>query len=169
MKWHFVLDENILMFALKREDDHGEPDDTCLQVIQAIIRQCHAFVITSQIWGKYTGQVRSLERQRAFMEPGIMRTINLALRNDAKDTRWLQDDQIHDVVGMNDLVLANIPHVDDGDQVFVNAAASVEGAILVTADRPLRAALLSHSIPERYRFRVHSPTETLDRLNAFEG
>ena len=32
MSRSFALDENILILALKRQDAHGNPDDTCLSL-----------------------------------------------------------------------------------------------------------------------------------------
>ena len=51
--------------------------------------------------------------------------------------------------------------VDVGDRDFVWAAATVPGSVLVTTDDPLRSALVSNGIDQRYGFLAASPADAL--------
>lgn len=154
MKEHFVVDENTIILAHTRTNDRLAPDDTCLDLIKAIIQNCHAFVWTPEIWGKYSRQVEILNRKRVMIVPGLMRLIKASLLNPEKDTLFLQDDQLTEVEGLDQL-----PSVDRGDRVFVRCAATVEGSILVTTDRRLIAAIQNASIPGTYKFRATLPED----------
>ena len=156
MKEHFILDENAIILAHKLQNEGGEPDDTCLRLFQGIVVRCHAFVLCREIWSKYLHQLRTLERQRVPLVPGLMSLITGALRNLAKDTRYLPDDQLVEIEGLDELA-----GVDAGDRVFVRAAASVTGSILVTADGRLCSALRAAGIDVRYGFRPMTPSDAL--------
>ncbi len=68
MKRHFVLDENIIILANKGENDRGERDATCLELLRVIETNCHALVIDmGECWERYTSQVKTLERQGALL------------------------------------------------------------------------------------------------------
>lgn len=149
MKRHFVLDENIIVFAQKGENEHGEPDTVCLQLIQAIERNCHALVIGESFWGRYSGQVRALERQRVPLVPRVMAIIG-------KDTQFVANERLVAIAGLNRLL-----GVDEGDRDFVRAATSVPGAILVTRDGPLATAVAEQGIAQEHGFAVLVPEGAL--------
>lgn len=57
--------------------------------------------------------------------------------------------------------LTELPGVDEGDRLFVAAAAYVSGSVLVATDKPLREALSSNCIDVKDRFLIATPTEAL--------
>ena len=54
---HFILDENIVILAHKQEDDQGNPDRTCLDLMEQIIEICHPIVSDNYLWSRYQGQL----------------------------------------------------------------------------------------------------------------
>ena len=156
MKHHFVLDENIIVLAQKREDDRGEPDPTSLEVIRSIISNCHSLVFSDEIWGRYSRQIRALERQRVPLVPRVMAIIKSLLVDASKDTRVVGGPQLPQIEALNGL-----EGVDEGDQDFVRAAAAVPGSILVTTDMPLTNALERAGIDKEYGFIVRTPAAAL--------
>jgi hypothetical protein len=163
VKRHFVADENVIILAHTRTTDDGDPDDTCLQLVREIVQNCHAFALTPEIWGKYSHQVRVLERQRRPLTPGVMRLIALSLTNQAKDTRYFPDAELIEVSGLD-----RLPDVNPGDRVFVRCAASVRDSILATTDRPLLETLQGAAIPRQYGFTATRP-EAARRFATPEG
>jgi hypothetical protein len=157
MKQHFVLDENIIVLAQRAEDEHGRPDPTCLELLLAVESNCHAIVIGQSFWERYSGQVKRLQRQGVPLVPRVMAIIRSLLVNQDKDARFIAE---HQLVEIEDLEL--LPGVDVGDRDFVRAAATVLGAILVTTDGPLIAAITAHGIDMRFAYSVQSPRQALN-------
>lgn|GEM_PF-2130730 len=151
MKRHFVLDENIVILAQKMEDESGHPDPACWELLRAIEANCHSLVFTQAVWERWMSQLSTLlrPRQKTFLTPNVLEIVQSLFTNAAKDSRFIQDDEVSSVDGLDDL-----PHVDIGDRDFVRAAASVDRAVLVTSDGPLRAILNDNGIPDRHSFLV---------------
>lgn len=81
MKRHFVLDENIIVLAAKGENVDGQPDTTCLELLRAIEEHCHALVLAGSSYGRYTGHMKNLSRQRAPIEPRVMKIFKSLVTN----------------------------------------------------------------------------------------
>lgn len=157
MKHHFVLDENIIICAQTGCDDRDCADPTCLDLIMEANRNCHALVLTSRIWQRYSTQIRTLQQQGVPLEPvRVIAILVSMMANTEKDTRFLPEDDLKDVQGL-------VPVVKPDDHVFVRTAASVAGSILATTDGPLRIALASGHIDQDYGFLVHTPGEALEK------
>ena len=156
MKRHFVLDENIILLAEKGEDDRGNRDTTCLELIRAIAENCHALVLAEASWGRYSSQIRSIVRQRTLATPRVLSIIKSVVADLEKDTKYVSDADLTHIAGLEQL-----PGVDTGDAEFVRAAASVPGAILVTTDGPLRTTVTSQGIDRDYGFNILIPSDAL--------
>lgn len=156
MKRHFVLDENILVLAAKTENERGEPDPTCLELIRAIEEHCHALVLTGTSWGRYSSHMKDLGWQRTMIVPGIMAILRSLLANAEKDIRHIPNEDLLRIEG-----LERLPGIDTGDSEFVRAAASVPGAILVTTDGPLTDIVIKRGIAQTYGFTIRKPADAL--------
>lgn len=154
MKRHFVLDENILILAQKRENDRGEPDDACLRLLLAIVENCHALVIAHQFGGWYLGQLNRVARESLLLVPGVPAILKAMLNNSRKDHRFLDDHELPAIPG-----LAQHSGVDAHDCEFVRAAAAVTGSVLVTTDGPLIDAILREGLAQMYGFLVCRPAD----------
>jgi len=157
VKRHFVLDENIIRLAEALRNERDDFDDTCLKLILAIQQNCHALVMEQSFLDRYFAHVRAEQRQRGQFVARVTAILVPLLQNTTtKDTKWVQQEQLTVIEGLD-----RLPGVDVGDREFVRAAATVSGSILATTDGPLRDALESHGIIERYDFSALTPGDAL--------
>jgi len=158
VKRYFVVDEGVLILAQKGENPHGEPDATCLEFVRRAESNCHSVLISPAVFARYSRQIDALRSQRVPFGPfSVMKLLAQFLANSVKDCRIIADDDCVEVEG-----LVGLAGVDDGDREFVRLAASVEGAVLATADTPLINALTTSGIDARYRLVVMTPHQTVD-------
>ncbi len=64
-KKQFILDENVLILAQTGINDQGEPDATCSNLVNGIIRICHTIVIDLALYGKYQHQLNQARHRPA--------------------------------------------------------------------------------------------------------
>jgi hypothetical protein len=157
MKGHFVLDENIIILAQKQEDQYGQRDSACLELLRAIEENCHALVVAYSYWGKYESQLHALSRRGVPLTHEVIKLVKLLVTNAEKDTLFLQADQLKHIEGLDELI-----RVNPGDRDFVRAAASAPGSILVTTDGPLREEVEANDIDEEHGFSVLPPIKALE-------
>ena len=62
MKHRFLLDENILFFAVKGTDAQGKADSTATELLRRIGTNCHKIVIDPELAGRYGKHLEQLER-----------------------------------------------------------------------------------------------------------
>ena len=57
----FILDENVIILAQKQQDDRGTADLTCLQLVQGVLDNPHAFIgVDNILWKQYHSQLNRL-------------------------------------------------------------------------------------------------------------
>ncbi|MGO9643068.1 MAG: hypothetical protein ACLP1Y_17390 [Candidatus Acidiferrales bacterium] len=66
MKYHFLLDENILHHAIRGVDSHERPDLTSARLVLLIAQNCHRIVLNEFLVSRYTKQ---LEKLKALKSP----------------------------------------------------------------------------------------------------
>lgn len=150
----FILDENVIILAQKQENDRGDPDLTCLILLNRIIDICHPIVLDSILWGRYLHQLNGLPEADMVL-PSLLATLNspalptgkLAWQNNAPAFPEETAIQRHGVV----------------DVAIVRLAVAT-GAILVTTDQPLRDDSAATGIQETYNLQVVPPDEALHLL-----
>ncbi len=133
MKYNFVLDENIIYFAVKCVDEHENPDATSAELLLLIARNCHTVTTTPELYRRYWKHLEKLKSAPPQGIPPIL-FINQFLRNADKlrfDNRDLPE------LPNN----AKFPRED----IHVAGAALLSGGHLVTGDRPLRDAINAQS------------------------
>ncbi|MBI2917930.1 MAG: hypothetical protein HYY01_08020 [Chloroflexi bacterium] len=127
MKYTFVFDENVMIFAQKREDASGDPDDTCFQVVTQAIGNCHCLAISSKVWKLYYAQLNALGRD-SLLEPRVLALLAHAAVNPQKVQ------PVNDVPDLEGEEVLSIR--DENDLHFVRLAVAAR-AILVTNDSGL--------------------------------
>ena len=155
MTQRFILDENIVIFAQKRENAESESDSTCLDLLTQIITICHAIVVDFNLWDKYQHQLGV--RSRTGAQAG---SLVLALLDIARHTAG-KIDFTHNAAPFPEE--GDIPQGSQDDVPIVRLAVET-GATLVTADRDLGPDLNSCGVQEKYNLRVLSPEEVLPKL-----
>lgn len=157
-KKQFILDENVLILAQTGTNDRGEPDATCSNLVNSIIRICHTIVIDVALYGLYLHQLNQRRHQPSSIGTPMLPVLVSATRVGGKYDGFARP-SASPFEGEE-----TIPQGSQ-DDVPVSVRLAVEtGATLITTDRPLREHLLSSDIQTRYNLDVVSPQEALDLL-----
>ena len=148
------MDENVIILAHKREDDHGNPDRNCLDLLEQIIEICYPLVLDNILWDKYNRQLGE-RRNWSGHSPHVSFILTRALQREGK-VGWQVDTP--EFAEEND-----IPQGSQDDVLIVRLAVAT-GAILVTTDTPLIADLRTAGITQRYQLQVVTPEQALPLL-----
>jgi hypothetical protein len=62
-KKRFILDENVVICAQTGFNDQGEPDPTCANLVNSIIRICHTIVVDVGLFSRYQRQLNQARHQ----------------------------------------------------------------------------------------------------------
>ncbi len=152
----FILDENVVIFAQLGLDEHDHPDTTCADLVQRIINICHTLVVDDVLWQKYDAQLNSLGHQRPEMGAHLMRVLLNALLTTDKITGFG-----HDAAPFEEE--HRVPIGSQKDTYLVRLAVE-SGAMLVTADAPLRDGLRDSGLEADYGLTVLTPEQALSLL-----
>ena len=152
----FILDENVVILAQQGQDQFGNTDLLCADLIQQIIQICHTIVVDDVLWQKYDRQLNIFDHHRPNAGPYLIRALYDALMVSGKV----------DGIGRTAPVLedeGSIPRGSQDDTYIVRLAAE-SGAILVTTDEALRDDLESCGFLSKYSLTVVSPEDALGLL-----
>ena len=147
MRYHFLLDENVLYHAARLVDEHDRPDETAAELVRAIARICHRLTIHRVLFDKYWDILQKLLRDRSSAGQAIF-FINVFMKNVDKRTLDYSD-------------LPELPagvRIPRKDEPIVRAAL-ISHPMVVTADRPLREAIRRQPV---LRLTVYSPKTALE-------
>ena len=156
MTQRFILDENVVIFAQLEQNEHGEKDSTCLELITRIIRICHTMVADPRLWRQYFHQLNLPRNTEPQLGLRLLRVLtNAAQRAEKMDSRHQDAPSFPEE--------PSVPQGSQDDVPLVRLAVET-GAILVTADVSLREDLNHCGVQEKYHLRLLSPSEALDEL-----
>ena len=152
----FILDENVVILAQKGEDDHGNDNLVCSDLVAQIIEICHTIVVDDVLWDKWFDQLNRPEHQLPQMGPHLLRILWNALRISNKIKG----------IGRTSPSFKDEGKIPIGSQkdTYIVRLAVESGAILVTTDGPLREGLESSGIQSTYGLEIVSPVEALTNL-----
>ena len=155
MTLQFILDENVVILAQRRENDRGEPDPTCLNLFAQIITICHTIVVDYDLWNQYQHQLSPLSQTQTQEGSLVLAVLDNASR----------------MAGKIDFRNNAAPFPEEGsipqgsqDDVDVVRLLVETGATLVTTDVSLRNDLNSCGVQETYSLQLLSPEEALGSL-----
>ena len=155
MTQRFILDENVVMYAQRGQNEYGERDATCMRLFQQIIEICHTLVVDVCLWGKYHSQINSLGPTDLQVGVRVLSVLANAFRMEGKiDLRPNAAPFPEE---------AAIPAGSQDDVEIVRLAVET-GATLVTTDKPLRDDLESCGVRETYDLTLLPPGEALGSL-----
>ena len=155
MTQRFILDENVFICAQLETNVRGEPDPTCLELLQRILDICHPIVFDGELYGKIQHQLNPPPNQRRGFDSAILRTLGQALARPGKlDYRETAPPFPEEI---------EIPQGSQDDKFIVRLTVAT-GATLVTTDEPLGEDLAACSIQARYGLNVLSPEGALAAL-----
>lgn len=148
MSLRFVLDENVLRFALVA-DHPGHIGLRCAKLLRLLREHCqHKLVWSPEILPKYYAQIKEVPRPTAIGTAARRELMGLIFGLE----KFLQLEVArHSTANDDELLLSPgtwPPSVKPDDIPFAAAALSGD-AVLVTEDAPLRTALAGHTSPVR--------------------
>ena len=150
-----ILDENVVILAQRGQNERGERDLTCQELITRIIRICHSIVFDPILREKYLRQLNRIRTGETQDDFRVLSTIVNASRVEGK--------VIMRPVASPFAEEVSIPQGSQDDVELVRLAVETR-AILVTADSPLRNDLNSCGVQEAYDLQILSPDEALKNL-----
>lgn len=153
MTKQFIIDENVAILAQKAENDRGEADNTCRQLIENIIEICHTLVFDGILWDKFYQQLSNLPPDQPFGPRSLLRMFHLALERSEKIR----------IIAPAAPYFPEEKDIPQGsqDDLFIVRLAVATRATLVTADTPLREHLAASGIQSRYNLSILSPAAAL--------
>ncbi|MCI0440894.1 MAG: hypothetical protein L0177_17445 [Chloroflexi bacterium] len=155
MTQRYILDENVVILAQRGQNERGEQDYACRELITRIIRICHSIVFDPILREKYLRQVNRIRTGETQDDFRVLSTIVNASRVEGK-------------VIMRPVALpfpeeTAIPQGSQDDRYIVRLAVETR-AILVTTDAALKDDLNSCGVQEAYSLQLLSPDEALKVL-----
>ncbi len=156
MTQRFILDENVVICAQLGQNERGEKDSTCLELVTRIIRICHTIVADDNLWSKYFSQLNRPRHNDPSLGFRLLRVLREASQREGK-----VDIRQNNAVPFPEET--SIPAGSQDDVPIVRLAVETSGT-LVTTDTPLRNELNSCGVQEIYNLQIVSPAEALRRL-----
>lgn len=147
MKHKFLLDINVLYYAVKGVDQNRRPDDTCVDLFKLILLNCHTIRMDAVLLEKYKDHLAGLQRYRESVAESLRVVISL-LQNSQKAVLEEGD-------------APNLPWgigVPEKDEYVVRAAL-VSRPTVVTCDGSLRRSINEHGAT--LGFMAINPAEAL--------
>ena len=157
-KKQFILDENVIISAQTGLNDRGEPDATCSNLVNNIIRICHTIVIDVALYGKYLQQLNHHRHRPTTFGTPIQPVLSSATRVTGKYDRF---DRASAPPFEGE---ETIPQGSQDDvRVSVRLAVQTK-ATLVTRDGPLQEHLATSDLEMLRALHVVTPQEALELL-----
>lgn len=150
MKNTFVIDEDVFVFAQKREDDKGNVDLTASKLVHDILYNCHAIAVDNTLWTKYSQKSTALTKGGKFIGHSILSLFGL-VSHDTNKVRWIT--HVRKIECETD--------IPEDDRYLVRLAVCA-AAILVTDDDPLKDSIKKSCLTKRYQLLVVSPQKAID-------
>jgi len=144
----FLLDENILLHAIRAVDRHNNRDETAARVILTIVEVCHSIVIHHEVMVRYIRKLNGLKGERSpFLSPSYLFS-QLLKRSDKQILQY--DDLPPLPTGVK------VPAEDE----YLVRAALISRPLVVTADEELYGAIRSQPV---LGLEVLWPNEAVER------
>ena len=148
MKHRFLLDENILYFAIYGVDEHDRPDRTSTELVRRIGANCHRIVVNNFLHRRYWVPInKALTEGR---RPKAMEPVTFIVQLQMNSEKW-------------SLELDDCPELPAGvaipnEDIDIVRLALLAQAQIVTGDGRLRAAVNSAPV---LGLRALTPSEAL--------
>lgn len=132
MKHKFLLDENILHFAIKGVDEYDQPDLTSMELVLRIARNCHKIVVNNFLRQRYWFQIKRIRSER---RPPALEPVSVIKQIVHNSEKWSFE-------------YADCPEIPAGvsvplEDVEIVRLALLARVLIVTGDGPLTLAVNS--------------------------
>ena len=133
MKHRFLLDINIVYYAVKGVDENRRPDETCVNLFKLILLNCHTMRMDGVLLARYKEHLAWLQRDRESVVESLQ-LVNRLFQNSQKAV----------------LESGNPPSLPQGIQVpqkdeYVVRAALMSQPVVVTSDNALRRSISEYA------------------------
>lgn len=143
-----ILDENILVFAAKMEDENGVKNRKHARLLFDILDRCDILLCSKELHQKYLSKLDLLTKAGYDNAYSVIRTI-VHVRQLGK--LRVQDDP----PSMDNLDEQKVPRKD----LFIIRLAAKTKALVITSDGKLRDKLVAEGLDAKYQFRIMKPEE----------
>jgi hypothetical protein len=148
VKHAFLLDINIVYYAVKGVDENRRPDETCVDLFRLILLNCHTMRMDEVVLARYKQHLAWLERDRESVVESLRLVISL-FQNSQKAV----------------LEPGNPPSLPQGIEVpqkdeYVVRAALMSRPTVVTSDNALKRSISQHAAT--LGFTAVGPAEALE-------
>lgn len=151
MRYAFVIDENVFIFAHTLKNEREEDDLSSAQLILAIMDNCHRLILSPRLFAKYSSRADTLTVQDAVVSDTPVIPLIMEAEFSTK-VRFLSDDLPQ---------VTREKEVPDDDIPIVRLAATAR-AIIATTDDRLRKRLNDRGISAENGFDVMRPEGALE-------
>jgi hypothetical protein len=148
VKHRFLLDINIVYYAVKGVDENRHPDETCVDLFKLILLNCHTMRMDEVVLGKYKEHLAWLQRDRESVVESLRLVISL-FQNSQKAVL-----EPGDPPGLPQGI--QVPKKDE----YVVRAALVSQPTVVTRDNALKRSISENAAA--LGFTAVSPAEALE-------
>lgn len=145
MKFHFLLDKNIIVFASKLSNSDGEPNLNCADLLLEIILRCHRLALYPALKVEYLTKLNSIGK----LSLNVPKVLDYALHTLGKVELIDQQPQIPNEKELN---------IKEEDIEFARIAYHCRNIMLVTEDMPLIDKLAEIDV------KLYKPTEILEKF-----
>lgn len=149
MKYTFVLDECVVLFAQNFSDQYGNEDFKSAHLVISIADNCHKIAVNDYLMKKYYEKTSDIEHIKQTVSFKVIRIIRYMLKDSDK----------HKYIAF----IPNYPfenEIPSDDLPIVKTAVHAQ-AIFVTSDRRLRQKIEELELPQRHNIKVLCPEEAL--------
>ena len=154
MKHTFIVDHNVVQFAVAGTNDQEDEDYTCAALINAIAEHCHRVPKTAAIHQRQMSKLDLEARRSSFPLAGTMANVWRGVLQNAFKSPWIQEADLPDL----DAECRRL--VKDDDHDFLQLAIHQQ-APLITTDGPLQAAIARLGVARQWSWQAISPDEAL--------
>ncbi len=154
MKHTFIVDHNVVQFAVAGTNDQEDDDLTCAAVIRAIAKNCHRVPKTEAIHQRQLSKLAVEQSRSSFPLAGIMANVWRGVLQNAVKSPWVQEADLPDL----DAECRQQVKKDDHD--FLQLAIHQQ-APLITTDGPLQAAIAQLGAAREWDWKAIPPDEAL--------
>ncbi len=138
MKRTFLLDENVFIAAETVQNERKQDDRSSADLVEAIVGNCHALVVSLELFAKYSRKANAIGQERAASGGVRMMPLLKILMVNPEKCRFVPPQEIVRVPDENSL---------PADDIFLIRLAVPTNAVLVTADNRLIQRLADRGGP----------------------
>ena len=130
MKRKFLLDENVIIAAETLENEKQQHDRSSADLVEAVVANCHSFVLSVELFAKYARRADAIRRDRRPSGGVLMMPLFKVLMVDPEKCRVS--------LPQESLQIAGEEAIPDDDLFLVRLGVATEAILVTTDDRLIK-------------------------------